>query len=40
MKAWSRRLGGFIGARELSMKGTESERDIGWEIVVVGATVG
>ena len=31
---------GFIGARELSRKGTESERDFGWEIMVVGAKVG
>ncbi len=31
---------GFIGARELSSKGTESERDFGWEILVVGAKVG
>ena len=31
---------GFIGARELSRKGTEGERDVGWEIMVVGAKVG
>jgi hypothetical protein len=30
---------GFIGARELSRKGTEGERDFGWEILVVGAKV-
>ncbi len=31
---------GFVGARELSRKGTEGERDFGWEMVVVGAKVG
>ncbi len=31
---------GFIGARELLRKGTESERDFGWKILVVGAKVG
>ena len=31
---------GFIGARELLSKGTESERNFGWEILVVGAKVG
>ena len=31
---------GFIGARDLLSEGTESERDFGLEILVVGAKVG
>ena len=31
---------GFIRARDLLSEGTESERDFGFEILVVGAKVG